>query len=220
MANEMQITMAFGSKESAGTAALAAVFMERFTGEAASVEMLRGLAGPNDTFQLIMRWKGWLAFAAIVGPFWAQYSGSAGTDAWEKTKVLYEEWSGTNNSVQDASGFTALFEMLKQARKDGISIIFALRMNSENFKGRNIGIELTDVSPETIARAIAVLARSGEAITRALEEQGFKEADVENSDCSGAITVHADGSAEISVFSGRGSDTLLLKFDASGKRVE
>lgn len=77
----MQLTVAFGSDKSASTAAMAQVFMERFTGEVASIEMLRGLAGPNDTFQFITDWKGWIALAIVLAPFWNGYAGAVGTDA-------------------------------------------------------------------------------------------------------------------------------------------
>ncbi|TGQ41988.1 MULTISPECIES: hypothetical protein [unclassified Mesorhizobium] len=93
-------------------------------------------------------------------------------------------------------------------------------MNNDDFKGRNIGIEITDVTPESIARAIAILARAGKSITQAIEENGYKDTDVENSDCSGAIKIHADGSTEISVFTGQGHDSVVLKFDPSGQRIE
>ncbi|CAN7582556.1 hypothetical protein [Mesorhizobium sp. LjNodule214] len=179
-----------------------------------------GLAGPNDMVQILIQAAPWLTIYALGKPFLDSMLKEAGKDAWDKIKSLCKKPIPTDLKEDDVGWLRVVFDTLKQARKDGNYVVLGFPVEETSFRGRSIGIELDEVTPESLVRTSAILANIGQEIETALQQYDRKFAHSENRDCSCAITINADGTTECSFNVGaENGELVVLRFDASGKRM-
>ncbi|MER8745860.1 hypothetical protein NKH54_22655 [Mesorhizobium sp. M1004] len=217
-----EITIAYGSVETARAAAMTVEYTQRAIGKNVHIKMLPGLAGPNEVIQVITDSAGWHYLIEIGKPVFNAAVALATKEAYER----YKAWKNSSKPASvaepadDAFALGSMLKTLEKAKVDGNTIIFALPIDKGSLKGRNVGVELKSVSEDTFLQSAVVLATIGDGLIAALNQYSFKEAVVENSDCSCAITVNPDGSAEVEIYVDSKMTTVRLKFDALGKRVE
>jgi hypothetical protein len=206
-------------------AALATIFRK----EPRRIEMV-GLAGPNDTLQILFDWATWHAFVGIVaGAYFVKLAQMAA----ESTPSTIKTWFARNTPKpsDQPERDDAIFKLLAaidKAQKSGNSVIVGFPIDDPKFQRRNIGIQLAGASPEELAKAAIALASIGPdlmATISAALENGMIFANVENSDCSAKIQFSNDGSCEVQLITSKtfnypnDGKLLTIHYEPDGRRT-
>lgn len=221
---EVVIAGSYGTKEVA--VLMLSETLNDIFGRPPRKQNMQMLAGPNDTLQLLMDWEKWeLILGGIVTLGGGHIVKLVSEDSYKAIKNLIAELRAKPADDSLATKIPQIEEALTTAAGLGNTVIVGFPM-PDDFKRRNLGIELVKGDQDFYVRAVATLAVIGEDLCQLIDAEMKKGnliiAVQENSDCSGKIELRPDGSVlvDLSIKSKTGGASVSLKviYDADGVR--
>ncbi|NBB47106.1 hypothetical protein GVN24_02330 [Rhizobium sp. CRIBSB] len=182
------------------------------------------LAGPNDTLQILLEWSWWQQLvAAGLATYATAIVAEAGKDTWVGLKALVSRSRAPSIEGKRGDIVNELSGIASEAQAAGNHVILGLPLD-QRFQRRNMGIELANPSPEEVFKAATVLSLIGESLSQTIDELVATNQSVsaieENGDCSGKISLHADGSSSVKFrihpVDHRSFYDLHLSYDSNG----
>lgn len=194
-------------------------------------QFMPGLAGPNDTLQLLMSWQVWVGFASgMLTVYSTELAKLAAQDSYKAIKNWISKPKPELEPQKDLSERLSRVEQaIDEAVRGGNTVVLGFPLPESGFKQRNIGIELIPNSRDDYFRTVTTLALIGEDLASVIAAEKKKGHTLfpakENADCSGKIELLTDGSVVVHLLASPTKNLLeasplTIRYNPEGKRIE